>query len=95
MGISLPINMVPIAWRKDRFDASILQTCKPKVENVATITPLTGGCQIKGAACRGKVRSSYCSKVESSCWEPSNWRDEKTGDAGDEREGAGSVEGVA
>src|SRR5947207_3154263 len=43
--------------------------------------------------CRGKVRSSYSSKVESSCSKPANWLDERTGDAGGKHEGSGSAEG--
>src|SRR6266571_1742881 len=41
------------------------------------------------------MRSSYSSKVESSCSEPAKCRDERTGDAGVEHEGSGSIEGVA
>src|SRR5437667_10343711 len=42
-----------------------------------------------------EMRSSYSSKVESSCSEPAKCRDERTGDAGVEHEGSGSIEGVA
>jgi len=47
------------------------------------------------ANCRSKVRSSYSSKVESSCFEPANCRDEPTGDAGAEYERSGSIESIA
>src|SRR5213596_1309934 len=44
--------------------------------------------------CRSKRRRSYSSKVESSCSKPANCRDERTGGAGVEHEGSGSIEGV-
>src|SRR5213595_62902 len=39
-------------------------------------------CQGKTSECHSKMRSSYSSKVESSCSKPANWPDERTGDAG-------------
>ena len=47
------------------------------------------------SACHSKMRSSYSSKVESSCSKPANWLDERTGDAGVKHEGSGSAEGFA
>src|SRR5438034_8722352 len=47
------------------------------------------------ANCRSKMKSSYSSKVESSCSKPANWPDEQTGDAGVKHEGSGSAEGFA
>src|SRR5437660_10229400 len=67
------------------------------------LTGLTAGTVTRSAdadhdaqiLCRSKMRSSYSSKVESSCSEPAKCRDERTGDAGVEHEGSGSIEGVA
>src|SRR5213592_1855625 len=52
-------------------------------------------CQGKTSECHSKMRSSYSSKVESSCSKPANWPDERTGDAGVKHEGSGSAEGFA
>src|ERR1700681_3557492 len=52
-------------------------------------------CQAQIPGCRSKVRSSYSSKVESSCLKPANWRDEKTGDAGVKCKRSRSFEGNA
>src|SRR5207247_456195 len=47
------------------------------------------------SACHSKMRSSYSSKVESSCSKPANWLDERTGGAGVKHQGSGSAEGFA
>jgi hypothetical protein len=47
------------------------------------------------SSCRGNVKRSCSSKVESSCWHRASWGDEKPTGVVDEREGSGSVEGLA
>src|SRR5207249_7381105 len=70
----------------------------PRVDNVLSTTSLRLGPAtpaIRMRRCHSKMRSSYSSKVESSCSKPANWPDERTGDAGVKHQRSGSAEGFA
>jgi hypothetical protein len=84
-------SMTGVALFKQSGDA-VTGWVGPSEDDPITITGVVKGNKL---TCRSKVRSSSLSKVASSCSEPADWPDERTGDAGVEYERTGPVEGIA
>src|SRR5206468_2189523 len=79
-----PDRLLKISSRRCMFTApgECPPHCPSNEARSANLPECRQVAQSRTRSCHSKMRSSYSSKVESSCSKPANWPDERTGDAG-------------